>query len=264
MARTLGIYWAFARVRFADLLANRTRFVVGVLTYVIYISVFNGIYQAVYQSGGSVGDFSLNEALSYVAVAWLLRSLYTNRLDEELTQEVRQGSVALSLLRPVDLSRAKVAAALGEAGFRALAFTLPAALLVVFLYPLELPTSSGAGLRFAASAFLSLLVYTQLNLLVGLTAVFTEHTLGIQRAKRAMTDLFGGVLLPLSVFPDWAQTALTLSPFQAVAYAPLQLYLGKASPLQVYGTQAFWVVTLYIVSRLVWRRAVTTLTVQGG
>lgn len=119
------VYWAFARVRFADLLANRSRTAVGVLTYVIYISVFSSIYRAVYQSGGSFADFSLREALSYVSVTWLLRSFYINRLDEELTDEVRRGDIVLTLLRPVNWLVAKVVATVGEAGFRAVFLRSP-------------------------------------------------------------------------------------------------------------------------------------------
>ncbi len=259
-----AVYGAFARVRFADLLSNRSRTAVGVLSYVIYISVFSSIYRAVYQSGGSFADFSLREALSYVSVAWLLRSFYINRLDEELTDEVRQGDIVLTLLRPVNWLAAKVVATVGEAAFRAVFFTLPTALVVTLLYDLQPPGTLKAGLYFFLSSVLALFVYTQLNLTVGLLAVFTEHTVGIQRAKRALLELFGGVLLPLSVFPDWAQTVLGFLPFQAVAYAPLQLYLTKAQPLTVFAAQGFWFFALSLGNRWLWSRAKRQLTVQGG
>jgi ABC-type uncharacterized transport system permease subunit len=116
----LMLYWGFVRVRFADLMANRTRFLVGIFAYLIYISVYYGIYRAVYSGGEMIGGLRLPEALTYVAVAWLLRSLYTNNLDRELTEEVRQGDIALSLLRPVDLPLAKLMGAAGEVGFRCL------------------------------------------------------------------------------------------------------------------------------------------------
>lgn len=257
-------YWGFARVRFADLLANRTRFLVGILGYFIYVSVYYSIYRAVYGTGGTIGGLALPEALSYVVVAWLLRSLYTNNLDRELTEEVRQGDIALSLLRPVDYTFAKLTGVAGEIGFRAVFFTLPTTLVILAVYPVLPPSSLLAGLGFVVSTLLALVVYTQLNLLVGLTAVFTEHTVGIQRAKNAMLDLLGGVLLPLSFYPDWAQTILAWLPFQAVAYSPVSVYLGKLEPLRVIAIQVLWAVVLYASGRWLWRRAAFHLTVQGG
>ncbi len=263
-AGRMTLYWGFARVRFADLLANRTRFLVGVFSYLVYVSVYYSIYRAVYGVGETIGGLSLAEALSYVAVVWLLRSFYTSTLDRDLTEEVRQGDIALSLLRPVDFNLAKLAGAAGEMGFRALFFTLPAAVVILLVYPVLPPAGLAAGFGFLLSALLASAVYVQLNLLVGLSAVFSEHTIGIQRAKNAMLDLFGGVLLPLSFYPEWAQSILAWLPFGAVAYAPVSLYLGKLGALEVLGVQALWAVALYAVSRWLWRRAAYHLTVQGG
>jgi ABC-2 type transport system permease protein len=259
-----SLYWAFARVRFCALMAKRTRFLVGIVSYLIYVSVYYNIYRAVYGVGESIGGLELPEALSYVAVAWLLRSLYTNNLDRELTEEVRQGDIALSLLRPVDFNLAKLTGVAGEIGFRAIFFTLPTTLVILTVYPVLPPASLWAGLGFVTSALLALAVYLQLNLLVGLAAVFTEHTVGIQRAKNAMLDLFGGVLLPLSFYPEWAQAVLAWLPFQAVAYSPVSVYLGKLEPLRVIAVQALWAVVLYALGRWLWRRAAFHLTVQGG
>lgn len=103
-----GLYWSFARVRFADLMANRTRFAIGILSYFIYISVYYSIYRAVYQGGEAIGGLRLQEALSYVAVAWLLRSLYTNSLDRELTEEVSV-SASTPRCKPVSFNAASLA-----------------------------------------------------------------------------------------------------------------------------------------------------------
>ena len=261
-------YWGFARVRFADLLANRSRFAIGVGSYFIYVSVYYAIYRALYASQPAgqetVGRLALPEALTYVAVAWVLRSFFTNTLDRELTEDVRRGDIALSLLRPVDLIWARLSGAAGEALLRTVAFTLPAAAVIALVYPVRPPAGVGPALAFAAGAVLAFAVYVQLNLLVGLSAVFTEHTIGLQRAKNAMVDLLGGVLLPLSFYPPWAQDALAWLPFQAVAYTPTALYLGKLTPGRALGVQVLWAVALYLTVRWVWRRAVDRLTVQGG
>ncbi|GAA5512341.1 hypothetical protein Dcar01_01055 [Deinococcus carri] len=259
-----GVYWGFARLRFFDLIANRTRFLIGVLSYFIYVSVYAAVYRAIYAGQASVGGLNIREALTYVAVAWVLRSLYTNTLDREVTEDVRRGDIALSLLRPVDYPWSRVASAAGEALVRAFLFTLPAAVVIASVYRVQPPQGLVPTLGFLLGTPLAFLVYAQLNLLVGLTAVFTEHTIGIQRAKNAMVDLLGGVLIPLTFFPGWAQVILAWLPFQAITYTPVAMYLGELNILRGLLVQLAWVLVLFVVLRRLWRRALDRLTVQGG
>ncbi|WP_034388622.1 ABC-2 family transporter protein [Deinococcus sp. YIM 77859] len=259
-----GVYWGFARLRFADLIATRTRFFIGIGSYFIYVSVYAARARAIYQGKDQVGGLTPLEGLTYVAVAWVLRSLYTNPLDREVTEEVRRGDIALSLLRPVDYPWSRLASAAGEALVRAVIFTLPAAVLIALVYPLRPPAGPLAAAGFLAGTVLAFVVYSQLNLLVGLCAVFTEHTVGLQRAKNAMVDLLGGVLIPLTFFPEWAQAVLAWLPFQAVTYTPVAMYLGEMNVTRGLLVQTVWAALLFVLVRVLWRRALGQLTVQGG
>jgi ABC-2 type transport system permease protein len=260
-----GAYWGFTTARLKDLMANRARFVIGIASYFIYVSVYAAIFRAIYADAPEeIGGLDLGQALTYVAVAWVLRSLYTNTLDRDVTQDVRRGDIALALLRPLDYPASKLATVAGDALSRAFIFTLPAALIVILVYPVQPPASVEGAIGFVLGAVLAFGISSSLNLLVGIAAVFTEHTVGIQRAKNAMMDLFGGVLLPLTFFPEWAQDALLLLPFQAVAYTPVSMYLGTTPVLAGLAGQVLWLVLLTVVVRLSWRRAADHLTVQGG
>ncbi|GGK43957.1 ABC transporter permease [Deinococcus malanensis] len=260
----LGVYWGFTRLRFLDLIANRTRFLIGIGSYFIYVSVYAAVYRAIYAGQTQVGGLSASQAITYVAVAWVLRSLYTNALDREVTTSVRQGDVAVALLRPVDEPWSRLAGAAGEALVRASIFSLPAAVVIALVYPVAAPAGPMAALGFGLGAVLAFGVYAQLNLLVGISAVFTEHTVGVQRAKNAMVDLLGGVLIPLSFFPEWAQGVLVWLPFQAITYTPVAMYLGRMEVGAGLAVQLAWVVVLFVLVRVMWRRALDRLTVHGG
>ncbi|AFZ66238.1 ABC transporter permease [Deinococcus peraridilitoris] len=259
-----AVYGGFVRLRFLDLIANRTRFLIGIMSYFIYVSVYAAIYRAIYQGQQEVAGLSLLGALTYVALAWVLRSLYTNALDREVTEDVRRGDIALFLLRPVDYPWSKLAGAAGEALVRALLFTLPSGAVILMVYRALPPASPGAALGFLVGAVLAFTVYSQLNLLVGIAAAFTEHTIGLQRAKNAMVDLLGGVLIPLPFFPEWAQGVLAWLPFQAVAYTPVAIYLGRTDVVSGLLVQTAWSAALFVLVRLLWRRALDRLTVHGG
>jgi ABC-2 type transport system permease protein len=87
------------------------------------------------------------------------------------------------------------------------------------------------------------------------------------RAKHYLLELLSGLLLPITFFPDWMATLSQWLPFQAIAFLPSSIYLGRlqGSALgQALLTQVFWVVALALLCTWTWRRAARRLTVQGG
>ncbi len=86
--------------------------------------------------------------------------------------------------------------------------------------------------------------------------------------KEIVTTLLSGALVPLQFFPEAIQRVLELLPFQAIYHVPLMLItsadLTFADCLRLLGTQVFWVVTLFAISRLFFSRALRVLTVSGG
>ena len=76
-----------------------------------------------------------------------------------------------------------------------------------------------------------------------------------------------GLLIPIDWFPAWFQSLSMLLPFQAIAYYPLQIYLGRVdgSPMLILlMLQLFWVVVLCSAGRLVWRLCQRQILIQGG
>ena len=56
-------------------------------------------------------------------------------------------------------------------------------------------------------------------------------------------------------------------PFQAIAFLPASIYLGRFSGSELVGAlfvQLMWAVALMLVSAATWRRAARSLTVHGG
>ena len=87
------------------------------------------------------------------------------------------------------------------------------------------------------------------------------------RAKFFIVQLFSGLLVPIAFFPECLKMLSMVLPFQAVAYIPLNLYLGKSTgndALISIAVQIGWVVVLYSLGRFFWTHAAEKLTLQGG
>src|SRR5262245_54663874 len=156
--RSTSAVLAFARIAFADLLAYRLRYVVGVANYVIYMGVQYFLWAAVYASRpegeASIGGYDLRSLVTYFAVGWIARVAYYNNIDRELADRVSQGDIAIDLLRPVSLLERAYGQALGEACMRIVFMALPTALVLFPLFGVEEPSfPPGAAGAAAACAF---------------------------------------------------------------------------------------------------------------
>ncbi|MFZ5640724.1 MAG: ABC transporter permease [Bacillota bacterium] len=261
------LYLELIRMEFINNLAYRSSYFTGIFNYAIQIGAYFFLWDAVYTGRRVLGGLNKEQMLTYVIIAWVVRSFYFSNLDRHIANEIRQGKIAMELIRPYNYQLVKFARAFGEAIFRVIFFAVPGGVLMYMIHPFGLPPGPVSALVFAAAAVLSFFINAQISMIAGMFAFFTQSVSGIYRAKRVVMDLFSGLLLPISFYPDWAQQVIKLLPFQAVSYLPNLVYLGKiqgGAAVQVLLTQVFWLVVLYITSALFWRFAVRHVVVQGG
>jgi len=260
-------YFEFARMAFLKILAYRLRYLTGILTYFINVTVYTFIWRAIFSASDTVAGYDLPQMVTYVAVSWIIRSFYFNNIDRDMATEVAEGRIAISLIKPVDTQLMYVAQTSGEACFRAVMFTLPIAAVLFLAYPVRPPASPEAGAAFLCSCVLALLIFASINFIVGTFALRIQSIVGVIRAKYFVVEFLSGLLLPLSFFPERLQRLLLLLPFPHISYTPMQIYLGKlrgASALGALGLQLLWAASLFAAGRLFWRASMKRLSVQGG
>jgi ABC-2 type transport system permease protein len=258
---------SFVRIGFLNMLAYRARYYVGVLTYLFNVAVYYFIWRAVFRNSPTVVGLSLAEMITYVAVGWTIRSFYFNEIDRDIAAQVREGRLAMNLIRPVNFQTVMISDAAGQSAFRAALFTLPIGVVVALLFHVRPPDSALAGLLFLTSALLSFFLVAALNFLVGLIAIRTKSILGILRAKYLVLELLSGLLIPTTLFPQPLRSILLASPFPHINFTPATLYLGKATggaAARMLVEQAGWTAVLLALGQWVWIRSRHRITIQGG
>jgi len=102
---------------------------------------------------------------------------------------------------------------------------------------------------------------------VGTFALRLQSILGLLRAKFFLLELFSGLLLPMTFFPQTAQKILALMPFQYISYIPMLIYLGKLNGRELaraIALQVFWVAVLMVIGDALWRWSTRKVIIQGG
>jgi len=262
-----SIYFEYLRVSFQTFMAYRARYFVGVSTYIIHVGVYYFLYKALFEHGGMIKGYSLEQMVTYVAIGWVSKSFYLNYVDHELASDVRMGQLAMDMIKPIDFQWMCFAKGLGQSVFRLILFTPPIVLVTLWVFPVSGPASWGHLLLFFLSTFLSALIYLGINFLFGVFAVFFLSIEGILYPKNLMIELFSGLLIPIDWFPRWFQMISAALPFQSIAYAPLLIYLGKLDSSKIattLGIQFFWAVVLLIAGRILWKICQRKILIQGG
>lgn len=263
----MGKYLAMIRMRFLMMLAYRTDYYTGILIYSINIGAYYFLWNAIYGEKSSIEGLSSMQMTTYVAVAWMARAFYFNNIDREIATEIKDGKVAIEMIRPYNYLGMKTMQGLGEGIFRFFFFSIPGMLLVAFIFPIELPHEPAVWGIFGISLLFSFIINTQINLLTGITTFFLYNNAGLIRAKRVIIDLFSGLLLPISFYPIWAQDVMKYLPFQGISYVPSMIFTNGYSSGEIGMAllqQLIWCIILLIPIQLLWIVAKKQLIIQGG
>jgi len=267
IAQALVPYVEFSRVGFVNILAFRLRYFTGIITYFLNVTVYYFIWTAVFRSSSSLAGYTLAQMIAYVSVGWIIRSFYWNTIDQEMAYEVIEGKIAMDFIKPVSIQWMWISRAMGESAFRLGLLTLPTAVILALVFPIQGPASRENLVLFIAAVAGSFFLMGAINFMIGTCAIPLKSILALIRAKYWLIELLSGLLIPIAFFPEKLQRVMAWLPFEHIANTPLQIYLGKldrAHAWRALGTQWLWVVALLILAHVWWDRASRKITIHGG
>ncbi|GEN36363.1 ABC transporter permease [Aneurinibacillus danicus] len=262
-----SMYAEIIRIRFLTMLAYRVNYYSGIIVYSINIGAYYFLWNAIYGGQPSMGGLTSQQMVTYVAISWMARAFYFNNIDREMALDIKEGKVAIEMIRPYSYLTVKLMQGFGEGLFRLLFFSVPGMLLVSFIFPIQYPDSAATWSWYLFSLLMSFVINTQINLITGLLTFFFYNNEGIMRAKRVIVDLFSGLILPISFYPEWAQEILKYLPFQAISYLPGMIFTGAMKGEEIYSAllvQSTWVILLLLPAWMMWRYARKSIVIQGG
>lgn len=266
--RTVGArlrpYRSLARTSARSLLAHRLNFLLGLFAVLIQLLAMLSIWGVLLRTG-TVGGFTWPEMKAYLLIAYATGALLTMN-DFRMANRIRDGMVANDLTKPVDFQRARLAESTGAAGVE-IAFTiLVVAVVIAVTGGVPVPPPGRLAL-FLLSFLLVLPLKFCLSYLTAMVCFWTENVFGVYLARSAITSLFSGALVPLTMLPGWLYGLATVLPFAGITFTPAWIYLGRADgadAVRLIAVQFGWAAVLWFGSRLAWRGAIRQLTVHGG
>jgi ABC-2 type transport system permease protein len=260
-------YSAVARGSMMASMAYRFSFLFMVAGNIAYMFVAWYLWRSIYAGRATLRGLSFDQAFLYVVAGSSVFLLLKSYAEWRISRDIREGSVAVLLTKPVDYQLYILADVLGSAATSLAVVAVPTALLLAFVFKVDIALGPGLVL-FPASLVLAYLVNFNIDYTVGLLAFYTESTWGLSIVKDFLVSFLAGALLPLQFFPEPAQRILLWLPFQAVYYSPLTMLSQADRPvpdfLRMLAVQLFWVLASFALTRLLYRKAIKALRVSGG
>jgi ABC-2 type transport system permease protein len=233
----------------------------GVLLY-----IFLQLWQLTYAETGAerLGGLTLAQMLWYLAITESI-TLSAPPVAPEIDADVRTGAISVHLLRPLSYPLYRLASTLGERTVRfAINATVGSAIALAFVGPI--PFTPGGLVMFLVALPLAFVLDFMAYLVIGLAAFWLENTSGLVLIYSRVTLIFGGVLLPLELFPEAIQGVLRLLPFASVVYGPARMFVAPdAGELAgLLARQAAGIAVYAAVAASVYAAAVRRIHAHGG
>lgn len=186
--------------------------------FVVILFIFYSLWRVIFADKPVVAGFSVAQTLWYMTFTESVE-LSKPRVHGEIQAEVRDGSIAYSLLRPCSYVVATVARAMGEATVRVGPIML-IGFLVALAFTGPLPGYLAALPFGLLLVFGGMLLGTLWLLLFGLLAFWVEEVGPFVWIFQKLTLVIGGVFFPIDFFPAWMQGISRALPFAFTAYWP--------------------------------------------
>jgi ABC-2 type transport system permease protein len=261
-------YFDIGRIAFL----SRAAYPMGLLsrsfTIVLRVWIFYAVYAATFAAVGTttIGGLTLAQTLWILALSQSFQSSTRPPSVSSLVQEeIQSGQFAYTVTRPYSYIGFHLANHLGRA-FPTLLFNLitVSLLLLALVGPVQISLES---LALGSLLLLcGLILDFFMTFCIGLAALWIEETFGLFVIFQRIQMVFGGQILPLSMFPGMLRQLAEALPFAHLFYTPCLVVVAYSptAVLPLVLIQAIWLVVLICLTSFLFRRGMKVTSVNGG
>jgi len=268
-------YLAIFAARFLTLLQYRAAAFAGIVTQFWFGAIMVMALSAFYADGRGSPSISLAEAITYIWLGQAFLGLLPWNVDPEIALMMRTGNVAYERLRPVDTYFYWFARALAWRAAVTLLRSIPILIVTsaVFAFvglgawSLRPPSSSESLALFVLSMTAVVHLSAAMTTLLNISVVWTISGQGINVITNSLVLILSGMVIPLPLFPEWAQPVLFVQPLAGLVDIPYRIYFANLSGREALGgiaLQICWTMVFIVLGHLLMAHTMRRIQIQGG
>lgn len=258
--------WSIAKQNAREGLYYRFDLFLYIFNFIVEITVYVFIWLAIYNNGNQILNMSFEQITTYYILVVSLSPIVNWGINELMGISIREGEILRELLNPISYFSYYFGIRIGEL-IESLIVGIVTFGVCALLFGVLLPKGIINFAFFILVICLSIVIIYFFELIIGMTAFYTNSIWGIEILKRAILSVFSGMIAPISLFPETLQKIANILPFKDCIYTPINIYFGELSNieiLQVLLRQGIWIILLYIIAKLIFNKAIKKITINGG
>ena len=205
--------------------------------------------------------------VAYFLATFVVRQMASSWAFYEMNFEVRNGTLAMRLLRPVHPLWAYAAESLAGLPFRILV-AVPVAMVTLAVVGRDAVTHDPTSWALWAVSMLGAwLITLWVNLVIGCLAFFMESSMKLMDAWLVFFFVLSGYLIPIELFPARLRAVVDWLPFRYQIGLPVELMTGAhpmGEALRLLAAQWVWVAVAIGSTSFLWRLGLRRFAAYGG
>jgi ABC-2 type transport system permease protein len=262
---TVRAWPTLLKIGFQEAVAYRAEFLVWVLATTMPL-IMLALWTAVARDA-PVGRFGQEDFTAYFLATFIVRQLTGAWAAWQMNYEVRQGTLAMRLLRPINPVASYAAENLAAVPLRML-IAAPVAVVSLMLVGTErLPTSPAIWGVWLLAMLGAWLITFLTNVAVGCLALFMESSQKLMDVYLVLFFVFSGYMIPVDLFPGALRAAAEWLPFRYQIGFPVELMTGAhgtREALAMLARQWIWVFLIGGLGAVLWKRGLRRFAAYGG
>jgi len=253
------------RIGFAEAVAYRAEFLVWILATTMPL-IMLALWSAVARDG-PVGRFGPSEFTAYFLATFLVRQLTGSWAAWQMNFEIRQGTLATRLLRPIHPLVSYAVENLSAQPLRLIAAVPAAVTGLVVVGAGVLPKTAALWLAWIAAMLGAWGITFLASYAIGCLAFFAQSSLKVMDVWLTLFFVMSGYLIPVELFPPGLRGAIDWLPFRYQIGLPVEILTSAKAPREVAGllvVQWGWVVFFFLVALALWRAGLKRFAAFGG
>ena len=263
----LNSYFGIIKSSFKKGFVYKVDNALSIVNRIIEVSVLIFVWTAIYGNNVSINGMNLETLIIYYAIAYSLGHIMTWGVNEYMSYSIKNGRINMELLYPIDYMKYFFCYKLGNVLRQLIVISIPTFIMLLILYKINLSFNLIDILFFLLITFLSIIIIFFIEFIFGLMAFYTTSGWGLQVLKKSIVTILSGAVAPIKFFPVIIVKILNVLPFEDMIYSPITTLLGMNSFSDIYiilSRQLIWIILLYIISKIIYNKAIKNVTIYGG
>jgi ABC-2 type transport system permease protein len=260
MSTTLRALAAFARLGWREAAADRLGLLGRALLFSLPVLIFAAIWRATPLAGV---DHDADRLTWYVMVteAIVFSPGYVFR---EIEEDIRTGAMEAALVRPLPYALARIAEEAGGTMLRLIVLGIVGTGLALATTA-EVPVPPSAVPALLICAAVGALLALLFQVAIGLLTAWIGTPAPVYWIWQKLLFVFGGLFLPLTLYPAWVRDIGVATPGAAILFHPASLLLDSRpeAVLRAVSAQAAWLVGATLLVALVSSAATRRFVREG-